>query len=88
MTLCRTYWRATALAEELYALADEKDAPPWKANGSMNQGVLFALYWQCLECNSDDYVGDHSVAADGSNIGDAVVVVALGDCIHQSWPTR
>jgi predicted ATPase len=43
LTLCRTYWRATALAEELYALADEKDAPPWKANGSMNQGVLFAL---------------------------------------------
>ena len=24
-------------------MADEKDAPPWKVNGSLNQGALFAL---------------------------------------------
>ncbi len=43
LTLYRVYSRATALAQELCALADEKDAPPWRVNGSMNQGVIFAL---------------------------------------------
>jgi tetratricopeptide (TPR) repeat protein len=43
LILRRDYSRATALAQELCALADEKDAPPWRANGSLNQGVLFAL---------------------------------------------
>ena len=43
LILRRDYSRATALAQELGALADEKDAPPWKVNGSLNQGALFAL---------------------------------------------
>ena len=43
LILRRDYSRATALAQELCALADEKDAPPWRVNGSLNQGVLFAL---------------------------------------------
>jgi tetratricopeptide (TPR) repeat protein len=43
LILRRDYSRATALAQELGALADEKDAPPWRVNGSLNQGVLFAL---------------------------------------------
>jgi predicted ATPase len=37
------YSRATALAQELCALADEKDLPFWKINGSLYQGSLFAL---------------------------------------------
>ena len=43
LILRRDYSRATALAQELCALADEKDAPPWRVNGSLNQGTLFAL---------------------------------------------
>jgi predicted ATPase len=43
LILRRDYSRAAALAQELCALADEKDAPPWRVNGSLNQGVLFAL---------------------------------------------
>ena len=43
LILRRDYSRATALAQELAALADEKDAPPWRVNGSLNQGVLSAL---------------------------------------------
>jgi predicted ATPase len=43
LTLCRDYSRATALAQEQRALAEEKDATPWKVNGSLNQGALFAV---------------------------------------------
>ena len=43
LTLCRDYSRATALAQEQYALAEEKDATQWRVNGSLNQGALFAL---------------------------------------------
>ena len=43
LTLCGNYSRATALTHELCALADEKDAPFWRINGSLNQGFLFVL---------------------------------------------
>ena len=43
LNLCRDYSRATALAQEQCALAEEKDATPWSVNGSLNQGALFAL---------------------------------------------
>ena len=43
LILCGDYSRATALAQELCALADEKDLPFWKVNGSLYQGSLFAL---------------------------------------------
>jgi predicted ATPase len=43
LILCGDYARATALAQELCALADEKDLPFWKVNGSLYQGSLFAL---------------------------------------------
>jgi predicted ATPase len=37
------YTRASAIADEVVALADEKGALIWKAFGMMNQGRLFAL---------------------------------------------
>ena len=43
LILCGDYSRATALAQELCALADEKDLPFWKVNGSLYQGSLCAL---------------------------------------------
>ena len=43
LILCGDYSRATALAQELCALADEKDLPFWRVNGSLYQGSLFAL---------------------------------------------
>ena len=43
LILCGDYSRASALARELSALADETDAPFWKVNGSLDQGSLFAL---------------------------------------------
>ena len=43
LILCGDYSRATTLAQELCALADEKDLPFWKVNGSLYQGSLFAL---------------------------------------------
>ena len=43
LILCGDYSRAIALAHELCVLADEKDAPFWRVNGSLNQGCLLAL---------------------------------------------
>ena len=43
LTLYRDYSRATALAQEQCALADEKDATQWRVNGYLNQVALFAL---------------------------------------------
>ncbi len=43
LILCRNYSRAATFAQELYALADAKDAPFWRVNGSLYQGALFAL---------------------------------------------
>jgi predicted ATPase len=43
LLLCGDYSRATALAQEFRTLADEKDLPFWKVNGSLYQGSLFAL---------------------------------------------
>ena len=40
---CGNYTTASALADELVALANEKNAPLWKAFGTLNQGLLFAL---------------------------------------------
>jgi predicted ATPase/class 3 adenylate cyclase len=40
---CGNYATANALADELVALASEKDASIWKAFGILNQGLLFAL---------------------------------------------
>jgi class 3 adenylate cyclase/predicted ATPase len=40
---CGNYATASALADELVALANEKNAPIWKAFGTLNQGLLFAL---------------------------------------------
>jgi predicted ATPase len=43
LILCGDYSRASALAQELGALADETDAPFWKVNGSLDQGSLLAV---------------------------------------------
>jgi predicted ATPase len=46
MLLCGDYPRASALAREVSALADETDAPFWKVNGSLGQGCLLAVTGQ------------------------------------------
>lgn len=43
LILCGDYARATALAQELGALADETDATFWKVNRSLDQGFLSAV---------------------------------------------
>jgi predicted ATPase len=40
---CGNYTTANAVVDELVALADEKGALLWKAQGMMNQGCLFTL---------------------------------------------
>ena len=42
-TFCGNYAAANAQVDELIALADERGAPYWKAQGTAMQGWLFAL---------------------------------------------
>jgi predicted ATPase len=46
---CGDYATANALADEVVALANEKGALIWKATGTMNQGLLFALTGQATD---------------------------------------
>jgi len=41
--LCGDYLVATALSQELSALADEKGAPYWKTHGTLSEGCVLAL---------------------------------------------
>ena len=88
LILCGDYSRATALAQELCALADEKDLPFWRVNGSLYQGSLFALTGNASNAVRVDHVRDHRSAANRSNSVDAAVVIIFGDCACRSWPNR
>ena len=48
LILCGDYARATTFARELCTLADEKNVPFWRVNGSLYQGSLFALTGDAL----------------------------------------
>jgi predicted ATPase len=43
LRLCRDYAVTSSLADELFALANEKGAPWWKAMGTLTQGSVLAL---------------------------------------------
>src|SRR5262249_22593466 len=49
LILCGNYAAASALADELVALAVEKGAVEWKALGTLNQGLLLALTGQASD---------------------------------------
>jgi hypothetical protein len=51
--------------DEVVALADEKGAALWKADGMMNQGCASALTG--LERNPNDHHGDDRMAVNGSD---------------------
>jgi class 3 adenylate cyclase/predicted ATPase len=72
LILCGDYSRASALARELGALADETDAPFWKLNASLDQSSLFALN------------GDASDAAEMLASG-ITAVRAMGLTLSMPW---
>ena len=88
LILCGDYSRATALAQELCALADEKDAAVLEGQRISVPRFSVCADWRRLECSPDDHVRDHRSAANGSNSVDAAVVIVFGDCACRSWSNR
>ena len=88
LTLCRDYSRATALAQEHCALAEEKDATPWRVNGSLNQGALFALTGDASNAVQMITSGITALRPTGVTIGMPWWLLHLAIAHHQSWPTR
>ena len=56
---CGNYANATAVFDELIALAEEKGTLFWKAFGMMNQGCVCALTGQALGCSPHDHLWTH-----------------------------
>jgi tetratricopeptide (TPR) repeat protein len=77
------YSVATALSQELSALADEKDAPVWKAYGTLSEGWVLALTGNTAEAIRQITVGSAAYRATGSALNLPVhlsyLALAYGD---------
>ena len=73
----RNYAAANAEVDEAVALADEKGALFWKPAGMVQQGCVLAAYQQGLEGSRHDHLRDQRMAANRSNIMDAVAHVVF-----------
>ena len=60
------YAAANAQLDELIALADEREAPYWKALGIAVRGCAFCTDRKSLGCSSGDYLGDHLTSVNWS----------------------
>ena len=52
LILCGNGATASALTDELVALADERSASQWKGAGMMNQGTVLALAGKATDARS------------------------------------
>jgi len=76
---CGNYATAAAQAQELAALAEEKDAMFWKALGMMDQGCIRNPY---------DHLRDHRLVVNGINTKHPVVFTIFGDGLCGTRPIR
>ena len=65
---CGNYSVATALAQELFALADEKDAQIWKAQGTLCKGWILALTGNTSEAIRQITIGIAAYRSTGSTL--------------------
>jgi class 3 adenylate cyclase/predicted ATPase len=65
---CGNYSVATALAQELFGLADEKDAQMWKAQGTLNKGWILALTSNTSEAIREITIGIAAYRSTGSTL--------------------
>jgi hypothetical protein len=75
MIYCGHYQTAKSLLDEMIAVADEKDALQWKANGMMQRGWILALSGEAL---ADDCLWTDRVTLNRSYSDRAVVFSNLG----------
>ena len=88
LILCGNYSRATALAHELCVLADEKDAPFWRVNGSLNQGCLFAVSGDASSAVQKITSGITAARLMGFTLGTPRWLSHLASAHAESWPVR
>jgi predicted ATPase len=67
---CGNYPAASALIDELIALADEKGTPYWKATGTVLRGMLFALIGKASDAVRAINSGICSLRSTGATIAE------------------
>ena len=86
--LCGNYAAATAQADELVALADEKGALFWKALGMMNQGCVLALTGKASDAVQMMTSGITALRSTGATLWMPLLLVIFGERLCGAWPIR
>jgi tetratricopeptide (TPR) repeat protein len=84
--LCGNYFRANEQSGELIALADEKGAALWKAQGMLLRGCVFAVTGKASDAVTNNHLWPHSIAVNEINNFDAIVSIVLEHCLCGASP--
>ena len=74
---CGNYATANTQTDEVVALADEKSALYWKAEGTIHPRLRICVDRQSLECSPNDHLRDDCMAVNGSNLVHTVVLIVF-----------
>jgi tetratricopeptide (TPR) repeat protein len=85
---CGNYATASAQAEEVVALADEKGVALWRAWGMMNQGCVLALTGKASDAVQMTTAGITAWRVNGGNSAFAVVFIAFDESLCRPRPIR
>jgi tetratricopeptide (TPR) repeat protein len=85
---CGNYTTVNARLDELIPLADEKDAPLFRAFGMLGRGWLLGVTGRAADAVQMITSGIRRMAVNGSNNALAVVVIIFGGSSFRAWPTR
>jgi len=77
MIYCGNYQTAKSLLDELIALADEKDALQWKANGTMQRGWVLAVSGEALAGSSMIASGLTASRSTGATVNEPLCLSTL-----------
>ena len=83
---CRDYAAAHAHIEELIALADEKEAPYWKALGIAARGGLFALTGKASDAVRAITSGITLLRSTGATLYEPQYLWSFGNGLRGTWP--
>ncbi|MGO9630775.1 MAG: hypothetical protein ACLPXW_17530 [Xanthobacteraceae bacterium] len=85
---CGNYKAAKAELDELVALANEKDAPFWKALATINKGGATSCGWQSVGRDQNVYLRDGRISINRSNTLSAATFIKFSECVCGSQSIR
>jgi hypothetical protein len=85
---CGNFAAANSQADELVALAEEKSALYWKAQGTIQQGSVFALTGKASNAVQMITSGMTALAVNGSNLVHTVVLIVFVEGLCGPRPIR